>query len=88
MVWRLRWEGARRFVSGGGVAAGGPGCGGGCPEGCGTGAPEGASGGQVCPMRCRCGGGEAALLRPGRAAHTVTLKARQHARVLCDRQWQ
>ena len=55
--------------------------------GAGTGAPWGASGGQVCPMRCRCGAGEAALLAPGRAAHTVTLKARQHARVLCDLQW-
>ena len=80
MVWRLGRTGASRCVPGGGVAAGGPGC-----E---SGAPEGASGGQVCPMPCRCGGGEAALLAPGCAAHAVTLKARQHARVLCDLQWE
>lgn len=54
----------------------------------GTGAPRGATGGQVCPMRRRCGAGEAALLAPDRAAHAVTLKARQHARVLCDLQWE
>ncbi len=51
-------------------------------------ASRGATRGQVCPMQCRSGGGEAALLAPGRAAHTVTLKARQHARVLCDLQWE
>ena len=50
--------------------------------------PEGASGGQVCPLRHRCAGVEAALLRPARAAHTVTFKSRQLVRVLSDRQWQ
>ena len=39
-------------------------------------------------MRCHCAGGEVALIRPGRAAYAVTLKSRQHVRVLRDRQWQ
>jgi hypothetical protein len=81
MVWRLGRSGASRSNSGGGGGrwrAGGRGR-----------EPRGVRlGGQVCPMRCRCGAVEAALLRPGRAAHAVTLKARQHARVLCDLQWE
>ena len=50
--------------------------------------PEGATSGQVAPMCCQCAGGEATLLRPGRAAHAVTIKSRQHVRVSRDRQWQ
>ena len=44
-------------------------------------------GGQVAPWCARWGRGMAALLRPARAAHAVTIKSRQHVRVLSDRQW-
>jgi len=49
---------------------------------------SGASRGPGAPWRGSFAGVGAALLRQARAAHAVTLKARQHARVLCDRQWQ
>lgn len=72
--------GASRCESGGGVAAGAEVPGGVRREG-----PELPP---VAPMRCHCAGGEAALLRPGGAAHTVALKSRQQVRVLRDRQRQ
>lgn len=53
-----------------------------------SGVLPGASGAQVGPMRSVCAEGEAALLGPARAAYAVTLKSRQQARVLVDRQWQ
>ena len=57
------------------------------PGECGGGDPGVPRGSPVAPMRCRCAGGEATLLRPGRAAHTVALKSRQHVSVLRDLQW-
>ena len=57
-------------------------------RGCGGQEPRVSGLGLGAPMCCQCAGGEAALLRPGRAAHTVAFKSRQQVRVLRDRQWQ
>ena len=68
---------ASRCVPGGEVAAGGP-------EVRGPGAPRGATGGQVCPMRCRCAAGEVALLAQGAVSAMARLKARQHGCLACQ----